>query len=447
MPRKSKKSTSLVVVKPAKKKQQQVVARRQPLPQSRSLIDTVIKTGMSAAMTGNIPRALMYGAYDAATLLAHQYLGSSTKSSGSGSLKTSSVSVPNAGGQVMRGSMQEKLSGATMIRASADGMVVHQRVYAGLASAAFATGNVYLYDQTGVDYTYIGPASIASQALNTAPCFPVVAGQLATTSPSDTLKQDFFFPSNTELAQLQACYEFGRAEQININLLPVCPTTTQGNVSVAWSPRNLDEFYNNSYTPAGASNTFMSMSNCPYFASGPLWKGVSLTNIRPSLHGHYAGGTYLRNHFVDTSATGNDPPRLSQLSAGTIILLVDNNVSTIGTPLFHVFADYVWVLKGQHNRDTTNFGYGSMAPLPEQERRFRQYLVERRKQIISRLDRYPDAQSAASKFMLDGKHIEPPNTGASSDAKSSTLPVRRGSDFEMVPDLDPGRVSFRRPLL
>ena len=437
-----------MVVKPAKKKQQQVIkASRQTLPQSRSLIDTVIKTGMSAAMTGNVPRALMYGAYDAATLLANQYLGSSTKSSGSGSLKSSTVSIPAATGQIMKGSMQEKLSGATMIRATADGVVVHQRVYVGYVGAAIATGNVYLYDSTGVDYTFIGPAQSDSLVNNTAPCFPVVAGQVSTGFDSDTLKQNFFFPVSTELSQLQACYEFGRAEQINIHIVPICPTTTQGTISAAWCPRNLDEFYQSTYTPGGVSNSFVSMSSCPYFASSPVWKGLSLTNIRPQQHGYYAGGTYLRNHFTDTSATGADPPRLSQIAAGTIILSVTNNLSTLatGTPLCHVFADYVWVLKGQHNRDFETYGYGSMAPLPEQERRFRQYLGERKRRIESKLTRYPDADTASSRFLLSGVRPEAPKTGASSDAKTSDTP-RRSSEYEIVTsDYDLGRVSLRRP--
>jgi hypothetical protein len=346
-----KKQQKALIVVPKKKKRRQVV---QVAPASRSLVDTAIKTVGSAVMTGNVPRALLYGAYDAAQVLAKQYLNRAPTVAKPMSIGT--VSVPLAKQMKLKGSMQGVWSGVTHIEKTPDGMLIHQRVYVGEVIAAITTGNVYLYDSTLTYSTYIGQASNSTTALNTAPVFPVVAGGPLNTNatPYSTLwKQEYFFPNNLLVTQLAASFEYWRPEQFNIQYVPTCPTSTAGNLAIAWTPSSPEEFNVTSGSSyMGASNSFLNMSQCPYFVSTPVWQSAGLSNIQPMIHGSAQGGNgWIRCKMLESSSTNIDSNKAPHITAGCIIFNVLDNAASLtsSVPLGHVFADYVYCFKGQHS--------------------------------------------------------------------------------------------------
>lgn len=306
-------------------------------------------------MSGNIPRALAYGAYDAAQVLADRYIRSGSNQS-SKPMKIATVSVPAAKQMKLNGTMQGLWSGVSHIQLTADGMMVHQRVYVGEIISAITTGNVYLYDSSQAYSSYIGAAATTGNAASMAPVFPLIAGGPLNTNstPYSTLwKQPYFFPNNLLATQLAASFEYWRPHQFNVNYVPTCPTSTGGNLAMAWTPSTIEEFnVVTGTTYMGSPNSFQNMSQCPYFTSTPVWQAATLANIQPMLHGSAQGGNgWLKCKAVESSSSNVDSNKAPMISAGCIIFNVLDNVASLTSSisLGHIFADYVYCYKGQHS--------------------------------------------------------------------------------------------------
>lgn len=339
---------------------------------------------------GNVLSTIGSVAMDASSIFAQRYL--KGRRGDDVALSARSIPAPVAKGTFLRGNTNGLSQGAIAIKQTPDGVMVHQRVYVGeLYNSIGVSPNPNLFDSTGAYSTFVGEASVASSALQYAPVFPVMCGQLTGGGAwSLTYKQQFFFPYNTECAQLAACYKFWRMEDMTIDFTTTTTTGTTGSVSISYQTRSIDEYNDGTQYPAGVSNSLTAMSQGANFVSTPVWQSCSLKGIRPASHGFGANNGWCTTHIVNSSNVNSDKNSNQFTTAGCIVLAVnDVSASAIGYSIGYLFADYVVSFKGQHARDTATFGYGSSLPLSIQERLFSEWIELRRRELASDLKRNP----------------------------------------------------------
>jgi len=322
-----------------------------------SLLNSAKSAFGMARATGNLPLSIAAGALDAGLAVAESYLSSKGRSTvAQAPLSIRTTSVPAAKQMSIKGTMRGAWSGAVNVQTFPDGLLIHQRVYVGEITAAAVTGNAYLYDGIGLNNTFVGPSTGVAGVSNMYPVFPMVAGgpNDISTAPvySTAWKQSYFFPNTLLVSTVANNFEFWRPVEFNIHYVPVCPTSTGGSFAMAYSATDPDEYFGSiaGSSSAGASNSFYNMSQSPYFVNVPLWQSASLTGIHPCNEGiAQSGNGWLRCRMDESGSTNVDPNRSRQLCAGCIVLNVaDNTASASQVAYGHIFADYVYLFKGQH---------------------------------------------------------------------------------------------------
>jgi len=337
-----------------------------------------VKAGGYAVNTGNLYGAAITGMNDAYSILSDRYAktGSFYGQSSGKPMTVGNVSVPAARATVMRGTNKGIWANATDIKQTADGLIITQRVLMGELIATAVSGSVYLWDSTNTYGTFVGLNAPTSVTIGTAPVFPLQGGGSIDGKYDDVLKGQFLYPSNSLINKIGASFEWFKVLNMSLDFVPNCATTTAGDLSMAWSASDVGEVIDASlYSPYGKINDFASMTQNPYFTSGPLWQPLCLGGVQPMKHGYE---DWIRTHFIKggTGTGAQDSSRSSQSTAGFIVLCVkDNSYGATSYPFGYIYASYTYAFKGQHAYAFGSFGYGSTLPLSEQEINFKEYVL------------------------------------------------------------------------
>lgn len=216
--------------------------------------------------------------------------------------------------------------------------------------------------------THISPSQTSGDMWGV---FPVQAGATDTTTGNSAYyRAQYFNPASMMTSVMAGYYEFWRPKYIKASYTPVCPTSTQGTMAMAYSPQDESEFRNATTTLSAYNNTFIVMSQCPAFVEAPLYQGLTLIAY-PTRHGIAMDGKgWLRTKLVETSQTAMTALLTTTCFGGVLLLNASNTSSAASTPFGHIFYEVCYEFKGARQKSINSFGYQALPPAkPEEEKR------------------------------------------------------------------------------
>jgi len=287
---------------------------------------------------------------------------------GEGKFKQRKEPIPAAVSYSRSGSLSAGAGGMQFVKMHGDTMEMCCRIYVGLVQSDPTTAtitNLYAAGVTGTllpetGCTRISPSAASGDMYG---IFPIQAGQVDTTTGQEAYyRAQYFNPASMMTSVMSGYYEFWRPKYIKVCYTPVCPTSVQGTLAIAFSPQDLSEFRNSTTTLSAYNNTFIVMSQCPAFVEAPLYKDITMIAY-PCSHGIASDGRgWLRTKLVESSQTSVNSTLTTQTFGGVLLMNASNTSSAASTPFGHVFYEVCYEFKGTRQKPINSFGYQALPP-------------------------------------------------------------------------------------